>query len=344
LEGAYPSWIHEYDDKGILWPLRPGQVARRIDSEYDIVVTTGATGLMAARHFKQIPVVHLSLGSEISEFPLWVWKLRLSMRWRLACFLMRRNLKRVRKVVTMGFWPELRALESLGHKDKTVIWGFPEDCLDNRSRVNLKQLDELTARYAEYDRVFIWLGRLNFLDTASIEYKAAERFLDAFEMLVRDGRRVKAIVGAHGYDVTAFKEREVAKGLEMHIDYVDHMPTHEMLTYMSLPNCVSLDAPDLERGHVFGGVVREAMSVGSPVIAGMDEESVTRSYGPGCPILTAVDVQSCYESMSAVTVMDDGEFTRLKEATNDWACRYVHYERRMDMLSEVLRGAMSDPG
>jgi glycosyltransferase involved in cell wall biosynthesis len=331
----YPDWIRQFDDGGIFRFFNRAAAPRMIDRQYDVVITSGATGLMAAGRFS-LPVVHITLGSEVSQFPLWIWKLKLSIRWRLACFLMRRNLKRVRKIVTMGFWPELRTLESLGYADKTVVWGFPEDCRDNLNRVNRKQLDELTARYADCEKVFIWLGRLNFLDTASVEYKAAEKFLDAFEMLVRDGRKVKAIVGAHGYDVEAFRKRVTQKGLDSSIDYVGHIPVHEMLTYMSLPNCVSMDAPDLERGHVFGGVVREAMSVGSPVIAGMDIDSVTRSYGPGCPILTAFDVQSCHEAMTAVTDMDDGEFAQLRNATERWARSYVHYDQRMDMLSEIL--------
>ena len=94
------------------------------------------------------------------------------------------------------------------------------------------------------------------------------------DTLVRNGKHaVKAIVGAHGYDVTAFKELVVTKGLETHVDYVGHMPAREMLTYLSLPNCAAMDVPDLERGHVFGGIAREAMSVGAPVIAGPDEQT-----------------------------------------------------------------------
>ena len=345
LAGGYPSWLQEYDDNVGAWPLKRGPVAQRIDREYDLVVTSGATGLLAAGHFRRAPIVHLTLGGEVSMFPLWVWRLKLSLKWRAACFLMRRNLKRVARIVTMGFRPELSALETLGHKDKTVVWGWPEDPEGNRKRVDRVQLEELIAEYADFDRVFVWMTRLNFLDADSIEYKGAERFLDAFEMLVRDsGCKVKAIVGAHGYDVDAFKDRVTEKGLGNHIDYVQHMPFHRMMAYLSLPNGVVVDVLDAERGHIFGGVVREAMSLGSSVIAAMDSNTVVQCYGPDCPIIKADDVQSCYKGMVRVATMDDADFAQLGQSVSRWANEYLHYDRCVGELMDVFRGTVDECG
>lgn len=342
---GYSQWIYQYDDTGIFWPLHRCKISRQIDNRYDLVVTSGATGLLAAGHFRHTPVVHLTLGGEVSMFPLWIWRWKLSLRWRAACFLMRRNLKRVAKVVTMGFRPELRALETLGHKAKTVVWGWPEDPEGNRKRVNRSQLEELTADYADFDRVFIWMARLNFMDTDPVEYKGAERFLDAFEMLVRDGvHKVKAIVGAHGYDVQAFKDRAAEKGLADHIDYVQHMPFHQMMAYLSLPNGVVVDVLDAERGHIFGGVVREAMSLGSPVITAMDNDTIVQCYGPHCPIIKADNTQSCYEGMVRVTTMDDEDFVQLGRTVRRWADEYLHYDRRVDELIDVFRGTVEECG
>jgi len=342
---GYSQWIHQYDDTGTFWPLNRSKVARQIDRHYDLVVTSGATGLLAAGHFRHTPVVHLTLGSEVSEFPLWVWRRKLSLKWRAASFLMRRNLKRVAKVITMGFRPEVRTLETLGHKAKTVVWGWPEDPEGNRKRVDRAQLAELAADYAESDRVFVWMTRLNFVDTNSVEYKGAERFLDAFEMLVRRGTcKVKAIVGAHGYDVEAFKERVAEKGLGDHIDYVQHMPFHRMMAYLSIPNGVVVDVLDTERGHIFGGVVREAMSLGSPVIAAMDSETVVQCYGPDCPIIKADDVQSCYEGMVRVAGMDDEVFTQLRQSAGQWADEYLHHNRRVEELMNIFRSTVEDCG
>ncbi|MBC8373576.1 MAG: glycosyltransferase, partial [Planctomycetes bacterium] len=342
---GYSQWIHQYDDTGTFWPLNRSEVARQIDRRYDLVVTSGATGLLAAGHFRHTPVVHLTLGSEVSEFPLWVWRRKLSLKWRAASFLMRRNLKRAAKVVTMGFRPELRVLETLGHKGKTVVWGWPEDPEGNRKRVDRAQLAELAADYAEFDRVFVWMTRLNFLNTDSVEYKGAERFLDAFEMLVRRGAgKVKAIVGAHGYDVEAFKERVVAKALGDHVDYVQHMPFHRMMAYLSIPNGVVVDVLDAERGHIFGGVVREAMSLGSPVITAMDSDTIVQCYGPNCPIIKADDVQSCHEGMVRVAGMDDEEFTRLGQSGGRWADEYLQYGRRVGELMNIFRSTIEESG
>ncbi|MCP4378444.1 MAG: glycosyltransferase [bacterium] len=340
---GYSKWIHQYDDTGEFWALRPSAISREIDKSYDLVVTSGATGLLAAGHFTETPVVHLTLGSEVSEFPLWVWRRKLPLKWRGACFLMRRNLKRVAKVVTMGFRPELRALKTLGHADKTVVWGWPEDPEGNRKRVDRAQLEKLTSDYAEFDRVFVWMTRLNFTDPELVEYKGAERFLDAFERLVKDGTcKVKAIVGAHGYDVDAFKELVTAKGLDDHIDYVQHMPFHQMMGYLALPNGVVVDVLDTERGHIFGGVVREAMSVGSPVITAMDDDTIVQCYGPDCPIIKADDVQSCYEGMVHVAGMNNADFAQLGQSAGRWADEYLHYDRCVEELMGIFRNTINE--
>jgi glycosyltransferase involved in cell wall biosynthesis len=339
LADGYPSWVRQYDDNVGLWPLKRGPVARRIDNEHQLVVTSGATGLLAAGYFKHTPVVHIALGSEVSQYPLWVWRWRLSLKWRAASFIMRRNLKRVAKIVTLGFRPELAALDALGCGDKAVVWGWPEDPQGNRRRVDRRLLAELTDAYAEFDRVFLWTARLNFMDPSAVDYKGADRFLDALEMLAADGKyKFKAIVGSHGYDVDVFKARAAEKGLDDHIDYTDHMPFHRMLTYMSIPNGVVVNVLDADRGHIFGGIVREAMSLGAPVISAADADTVIRCYGADCPIMRACDAQSCREAMVSVLEMDDQEFSALGLSAGRWADEHLHYDRRLDELLDVLGG------
>ena len=196
LTGGYPPWIRLYDDDAGLWPIRRGPIARRIDSDYDLVVTSGATGLLAAGHFKHTPVVHLALGSEVSQFPLWSRRLKLSLRWRAASMLMRRNLKRVAKVVTLGFRPELSALEKLGHADKAIVWGWPEDPEGNRRRVDR---DEKFLEYARADISEYWLvdpdaqtvevfvfqdGAYTLLVKAGAGENARSQLLDGLEVAV----------------------------------------------------------------------------------------------------------------------------------------------------------------
>ena len=338
LEGNYPDWIHQYDDTGRLSFLRPGRTAGEIEQEFDIVVTSGATGLLAANHFRRVPVVHLTLGSEVNDFPLRLLKLRAGgLKWRAAAWLMRRALRRVNRIVTHGFWPELQALEAMGLLDKTVIWGIPEDTRNNRSRVNAELLKQLDDKYSRYDCVFVWLSRLIFRDPASPEYKAVEKYLDAFERLaLTDKANVRAIFGDHGTDAEAFRKLVTEKGLDGHVDWVPHLAFWELLTYCSITNAAIVDVPDMQRGHILGGLVREGLSVSAPVIAAWDAELVELCYGEGCPVLRAVDAESCYRAMRRVADMGGEEFARLKQQSAEWADKHLHYERRMGELISLL--------
>ena len=339
LADGYPPWIRQYDDNTGLWPLRRGPIARRIDEDYRLVVTSGATGLLAAGHFKQTPVAHMALGSEVSQFPLWLWRLRTPLKWRAASLIMRRSLKRVSKIITLGFRPELIALDKLGHSDKTVVWGWPEDPQGNRRRVDGEMLAGLTDIYSQYDRVFLWTARLNFMDPSAVDYKGAERFLDALEMLAAGGEcNFKAIVGQHGYDVDEFKIRVARKGLADRIDFIEHIPFHQMLTYMSVPNGVVVSVLDTERGHIFGGIVREALSLGTPVISAADSDTVVRCYGADCPIVRACDAPSCHEAMVRIAQMSGDQFDDLRLRTATWADEHLHFDKQLDELLETLGG------
>ena len=339
LGGNYPDWINEYDDKGAVSFLLPSKLAKSIEADYDVVITSGASGLLAARHFRRLPVVHLTLGSEVSDFPMRLFKGRSGgLAWRGAAWLMRRALAQVAAIVTHGFWPEMRALAKLGLLSKTLIWGFPEDAKDNRGLVGRELLDELNARYAPYDRVFVWLARVNYTDRYDVEYKAPEVFLDAFGRLaLTDKRNVKAVIGEHGKDIEAFKAMAAARGIGPHIDYVPHLDYWQVLTYFSIDNAVVVDVPDMERGHVLGGLVREGLSVGAAVVAAWDEKVIGLCYGDGCPVQKAWGIDSCYQAMSRAAAMSDDQFRALQQRSAAWAEAHLHYQSRMDELIRLLR-------
>lgn len=339
---GYPEWIREYDDVGVLSFLRRGVLVGKIEREYDVVVTSGARALLIAPHFRRVPVVHVGLGSEVNDFPMRLFSLRNGLQWPAMAWLSRRGLRHVSRIISGGFWPEMRVFGKLGLLDKVGLWGFAEDVTRNRSRVDQARLGELNDKYASYDSVFIWMTRLNFVVKSSSEYKAAEWFLDAFERLaLGDGRKVKAMIGAHGTDVDVFKELVTAKGLDEYVDYVPHVPFWELLTIMSLANGVVVDSPDVETAQALGGgITREAMSVGTPMILGWDKETVDLCYGLGCPALAANGAEECYAAMARVTAMSTDEFGALKADTERWAAEYLHYERRMGRFVEILREAV----
>jgi len=339
LAGHYPDWIHQYDDKGRISFLLPSRLARVIEDEYDVVITSGATGLLAARHFRRLPVVHLTLGSEVNDFPMRLFSLRSGgLHWRVAAWLMRRGLRHAARIITHGFWPEMRVLRRLGLLDKTFVWGLPEDTGANRKRVGTELLEELNRKYARYDRVFIWLARVNFHDPRDPEYKAPQVFLGALERLaLGEKRNIKAIVGEYGKDIAAFKKMAAAKGLEPCIEYVPHMEFWKVLTYFSMANGVVVDVPDMEHGHILGGLAREGLSVGSAIISAWDDGLVGLCYGDGCPIIKAWDVDSCYQAMKRLAEMDSDEFRGLRQRSAEWADAHLHYTSRMNELIDLLR-------
>jgi len=333
---SYPDWLRMYDDTSRLSFLRRSEVARRIERGYDVVVTSGVTGMLAANHFRHIPIVHYCLGSEVNEFPTFLFARRMSVALRGASFLVRRALAKVRKVV-INYQVEGRVLAQLGHREKIVVFGFPEDTEGNRSRIDDELAGQLSEKYADVDRVFMWFNRLNYLDRVSPECKHVDVFLDAYERLIADGAggRVKAVVGTHGKDVEAFQAAATDKGLDAHIDYVPHLPFRHLLTYLSMDKGVYFDIPDKSKGGI-GGAGREALSVGAVLIRSIHPELIFLCYGPDCPIWSVVDVASCHAAMAEVLAMDDERFARHRQAHMDWADRYLNYKRHLPRFIHLL--------
>jgi len=337
LADGYPQWIRTYDDTGRASFLRASAAARRIEAEHDVVVTSGVTGLLAARQFRRRPVVHIALGSELGTYPLGLFRWGTSLAWRGAAWLLRRGLRHARKIITIGIYPEMRALRRLRLADKAVIWGNPEDPARNRARVDPDLRAELNERYGDCRRVFLWLNRLNFLQPQAARYKAPERFLSGFERLVRAGDNVRAVVGTHGDDVDAFRQLVRDRGLAEHVDYVPHLPYWKLLTYLSIDNAVVVAVPDVQRFPILGGVAREAFSVGAVVVAAQDEMLARLIFGQPYPALRADDEASCHEALAAATAMSDEEFAAQQRRSRAWADRALHYEPHITRLLHVLR-------
>lgn len=335
--GTRPDWVHEYDDRrGRLSLLMGSPLARKIESEFDLVVTSGATGLLAVRQFRRRSVLHLSLGSEVGDFPWRTFNRHWPLSWWGVGMLARRNLRRTRKVIT-NYSREIQSLSRLGLQDKVVIWGHPEDVQGNRDRVDQALLAELNRKYAAHDAVFLWLSRINYRDPRSLHYKGCDRFLGAFERVVRQGRfNVRAIIGTHGDDAAAFDELIQRKQLGDFLDRVPHMPYYQLLTHARIANGVMCDHVRSDAG-AFGGVTREALSVGTMVITGMDREMVCLSYGEAPPVFDAQDETACHAAMIEILSLSPQERTLRREANLLWAQRCLDYAPRVREFLRVCR-------
>lgn len=345
--GTAPPWIQVLDwnpeaDLGLASALRKPEAnehARAIEDRYDVAVTSGRRGLLAGRSIRRIPVVHLSLGSEVTDLPRKLTLRGVEGRDRVRSLYARQALSQARAVIT-SYSRTVRTLIDLGHRSKTRLWGFPEDIEGNRSRIDEAMRAELDARYADYEVVFIWLSRLNFLDPDAGDYKGAERFLDAYERIVREHpqRRVRAIIGQHGHHADEFVERVEQKGLRDHIDFVPHLPYWQLLTTMSLRNGAVFDLIDLRLGTL-GGVCREALSAGALLAMAIDRVSMDAFYGADCPILDTPDTEACHQAMLQLLDMSVTEKEAYREQLGAWALRHVDRHARVDLFLRIVEEA-----
>ncbi len=123
-----PDWLRMYDDtRGRLSLVLGSRLAAQIERDVDVVVTAGATGLLAARHFRSAPVVHLSLGSEIAEFPMRLWSPGASPAWRAVAFLTRRAIRRVDRIVEV-YSRSLLTLWRWGNWTRSRFGASPRTC------------------------------------------------------------------------------------------------------------------------------------------------------------------------------------------------------------------------
>jgi len=337
---GYPSWIHLYDDRlGRPSLILPSRTARRIERDFDAVVTSGPAALIAVNQFRAAPIVHLTSGSEVNVYPLLLFKPRVGPLMRAASFMMRRALRRVHKA-TAAFRPVVDALTALGLQDKIAVWPFPEDVEGNVHRVDADLKRRLDAQYAGYDRVFLWLSRLEFREPDSPHYKGPERFLAALKrVIVQDGANVRAVIGNHGTDAEPFLRRIEDEGLADHVDLVPHLPYWKLLTYLSMDRAAAFDELAAKRDEL-SGMSREALSVGCVLVRNIDREHVAACYGGDCPVLSARDTEMCYDAMTCLLAMGDEELAALQHRHRAWARQYLHYTHLVPTFMELLREAV----
>jgi hypothetical protein len=335
-DSGYPNWIHTYDNTRQFWFLRYDKNVAQIENNHDIVVTSGSNGLLAARKIRHTPIIHLSLGSEVTEFPFLLFRRGATWRERLSSILFREGLSKADRIIT-GFRPTIKALMRTKYHHRVRMWGFPEDVVSNSSLVDKRLLKTLNARYCNYDKVFMWLSRINYLDTSSSSYKGPEKFIAALKKIVLMNQyNVRAIIGTHGNDVKEFKTLIADEGLEDYVDYVPHLPYWKLLTYLSINNALIFDGIDKEKGSL-SGIAREALSVGAVMVKAIDSDLIQTCFGGNCPVIDAHDVQTCYDAMVKVLNCDNKEFQRLQQEYVKWANEYLHYEEKIPKFLEILR-------
>lgn len=332
---GYPEWIRQYDNsiKNILMP--DAAVIGDIERRFDVLVVSGATGMMCAHRFN-MPMICFSTGPS-NQGVVRMWD-HLSpghrLRWGVARRLIRKAVRRCYKIL-VHYDPEMYSLSRLDQMGKQVIFGFPEDVTGNKQRVDAALLQELNDKYAKYDRVFLWLGRISFVDKTSSEYKGTDKFLEAAERVVRQGANVRIVVGEHGHDGKLFRRMVEEKGLSEHFEWVPHMPFWQLLTYLSINNAVVFDELT-QLNCVSSGMFRECLSVGGILVRSYSPILTKKGHGPDCPVLHAITADEVHARMQEVLSWSDTQFRQRREQVDLWAMQYLHWESQIGRLGDLL--------
>ncbi len=341
-----PAWTLTYRR----YDARFGTLAEK----YDVGLTVGPSGLRVVTQTKGLPIAHFAMGSDVHESPMsyrppngQVARLCHAMKYRLFSSRKTRNARATaldyRKAlhevrVLIAVHPVItRAAHSLGLADKLRAWPFPEDVERNRSRIDLDLLANLNTCYARFDRVILWLSRLNFLNPSSPNYKGVDHFLTALHRLVHeDGENVLAVIGRHGTDVEEFQRRVGLLGIADNVEYVPHLPHWKLLTYLSIHNAIVCDAMGPIQ-NVPSGLTREAASVGAALVTNLDNRSVEWTYGTPCPVEIAADAETCYGGLRRLTRMNATQFAERRRDVSNWARNHLDYRILLPKLIAILQ-------
>lgn len=316
-------WIHFYDKYRKFYFLRKTELSREIERTYDVVVTSGGA-VLSGLQYQDIPVVHMTLGSEVLLWPHQIFGKGFPLIERCYFYFTRKALAHSWRI-TNGTAAGMHSLNRLGLQKHNFFWGFPEDLDKNRVIVDRDLLASLNEKYGKYDRVFLWVSRL-CMDPEIPFYKGADIFIRAFARALISHPNARAVIGMHGADVEKSKAFVEELGIADKVDWVPHLPFWELMTYLSLDNGVLVDKIAPEGTTRFGGSSREAVALGMPLVRSSDRSFISRKYGPDCPVILVNDENDVCEAMGSLCNMTDDEFKDLKAEFHDWAQAHLHYE------------------
>ena len=341
VAGRYPNWFRIVDGPKKYLPMLSRRRAGELEGRFDVLVASGARGLMASRAVR-LPKALYAIGGDVSEAPF-----AFAARWRGVPIALYRILRwplaraaiRDMDAIIENYAVNLDALKRLGLSHKRVNLGMPEDALGARAKIDPAVLARLQARYGRHRRVFIWLTRLSFLDPEDAAYKGAERFLEALDEVRGElaSGEVRLVIGTHGHDVAPFQSRARASGYEPFIDWVPHLPFTEMLAHLALPNGVAFGKFG-ERLGMPAAIDRDAWSVGAVLVSTVDLDYAAEIYGARPPVLSATTVPEIRRRMRETLEMDELAFAALRERMRAYGAAHADYRVIVPRFLELLRG------
>lgn len=335
-------WVHVYDGGDGWYPyFRKSPMSRQVEREFDAVVTSGSS-IMYGLQFDAIPVFHQSLGGDIRDIPRIRWFSASPLHEKVTAFIYREAIRNCTRLFTGLFAGTAKTMEELATKGRNVVCSPSEDVRHNRSLLRKDLQEELAAKYECYDKVFLWLSRINYLQNGA-QYKGADHFLRAFAQ-VCPTHKTRAVVGRHGLDTNAFISLARELGVLEYIDFIDHLPFDDLINYLALGNAVVFDSLQ-PKSNGIGGLTREALSLGTPVARSTNAEVISLIFGSKVPVNVVSDERGCREVMLRYLGMNKEEFAAEKQGIGEWAEGYLDYRQALPfkvIMHELATGILAD--
>lgn len=331
-ENGIPRWVRNvpFDDIRRM-ALRPGAIGREIDDTYDYIGVAGPGSLMASLRLRR-PRGLWTIGAEVGDLPFpfhpgyVVSQGKRPLRYNLTVALLVRAALRRLDFIVDSYGAHTDKYRRLGLLSKRSLLGFPSDSVGDRNLIRNALRNELLERYGGAQRTFLWFSRLNFQNPSSLIYKGPERYLKALESITHELRsgRVRLVIGKHGNETESFLRLVDASPVKPFIDWVGHLGTPDLVTYLSLPNAV-LFAEFGETQRELSGIGRDAASIGTITVSSADPEEVRRQYGAPAPLLQATSADEIARRMRELIDMDENEFRAQQAAMRDFGQTSLDY-------------------
>jgi hypothetical protein len=344
LKDDYPDWFHVHRSPVRHFPRITRNLCHQLERDFDLMVASGTRGLLASRKVKLPKILH-SIGGEVAEAPFPFagrWQGVAAAIYRLTRWPLARASLRAMDAIIENYLVNVRCLERLGLMDARVTLPMAEDVAANRAMIERGLLVTLTERYQGYQRVFLWLSRLNYRDPDDAAYKGADRFLRALAEVrpeIEKGQ-IRLVIGTHGHDVEAFRKWAEQEGYGSHIDWVPHLTYGQMLTYLSLPNAV-LFGKFGEDLTILSGMDRDALSTGTVTVTTYDPTYISEIYGGHAPYLLAVSETEIGARMREIADMTDEGFETRRGAMSAYGNSNLDLSAVMPQYLALLRRVLA---
>jgi len=318
-------------------PFRPAHFAfLNAFVKADILHVFGeGPALLSANLRKLPPAVFQSFGGDLQILPWQTWPLR----ERVYAAMQRVGIRRCRHAIIMPYQHAL--LKRLGFSGAvTDDLPFMADYAHMRS---VPRHSWVSDRFGNYKLLVYFPSRHVYTQDIGPYAKnnyvgllGFSRFVREHRVTPEDVRLVIVNKGVRFHESLSLIERE---GIRPYVDILEEHPRAAVYSFMSLSQVVVLDQfPDLPE-MTFGGIAREALFHGAPVVVKTDVRAICRMYQSNdLPILHASDAGEVAFQLGQM--LNERRRLAQRNTVKAWADRYLNNDRLVSRLTQIYRDVL----